>query len=339
MNPISRTSARDPQRSVATPILNESHQKSAVATQVETSEQAGVTAERRDHVGGVASDRAVNLSQYRHLLNGSQLPPMTQLMSAEKPDEAASMPPLLGEETQRADQADEEAGEAQDLAEERSETRSSKEAKSPTGEELSEEELSEVSRLKARDQEVRTHEQAHVSAGGQYIRGGISYEYQRGPDGKNYAVGGHVDIDVSAESTPEATINKMRVVKRAALAPAEPSGADRAVAAEAANKEQQARSEIAETQQREAVERRAEASKPKESAQEGQATEAAQSAQSDNQAIASSTSPSDSSENGVSVPVPSPPSPPQSSGPRSPEMMNLARESRMRIKRGISWLG
>lgn len=99
--------------------------------------------------------------------------------------------------------------------------------------------------LKSRDAEVRTHEQAHAAVGGQYA-GSPSYEYERGSDGKSYAVGGEVPIDVSVVADdPQATIQKMTVVRRAALAPAEPSSADRAIAADAATKAAQARAELA----------------------------------------------------------------------------------------------
>lgn len=110
-------------------------------------------------------------------------------------------------------------------------------------ENLSSEEKRQVNELKRRDAEVKTHEQAHMAAGGGVVQGGASYEYQRGPDGRTYAVGGEVQIDVSAENTPEATIAKMQQVQRAALAPAQPSGTDRAVAARAAQVEARARSE------------------------------------------------------------------------------------------------
>jgi len=110
--------------------------------------------------------------------------------------------------------------------------------------ELTEEQQREVQRLKQRDREVRQHEQAHVSAGGAYVRGGPRYEFTRGPDGARYATGGEVSIDVSAESTPEATLQKARVVKRAALAPAEPSPQDRRVAAQAAQLQRSARQEL-----------------------------------------------------------------------------------------------
>src|SRR5690606_14550048 len=75
------------------------------------------------------------------------------------------------------------------------------------------------------------------------------YSYQQGPDGKQYAVGGEVGIDVSSvPNNPQATIQKMQQVRAAALAPAEPSGADHAVAAKAAQAEAQAREQLAERQ-------------------------------------------------------------------------------------------
>ena len=85
--------------------------------------------------------------------------------------------------------------------------------------------------LRRRDRQVRAHEQAHATVGGRYA-GAPSYTYERGPDGVNYAVAGEVPIDVSpVPGDPAATIDKMEVVKRAALAPAEPSAQDRRVAA------------------------------------------------------------------------------------------------------------
>lgn len=108
-----------------------------------------------------------------------------------------------------------------------------------------EQELQQIKELKARDTEVRTHEQAHAAVGGQYA-GSPSYEYQRGPDGTNYAVGGEVQIDVGViNGDPQATIDKMQTVRAAALAPAEPSGADRAIAADATQKIAAAQAELA----------------------------------------------------------------------------------------------
>jgi len=107
--------------------------------------------------------------------------------------------------------------------------------------ELSEEEKRQVAELKKRDQEVRAHERAHIAAGGGLVQGGASCQFQRGPDGRMYAVGGEVRIDTSSERDPNQTIRKMQQVRRAALAPANPSGTDRSVAARASQIEAQAR--------------------------------------------------------------------------------------------------
>ncbi|MFT5728574.1 MAG: hypothetical protein ACI8PB_002728 [Desulforhopalus sp.] len=117
--------------------------------------------------------------------------------------------------------------------------------------ELNQEDVAQLTKLKARDVEVRTHEQAHLSAAGGYATGGASFSYQKGPDGQSYAVGGEVGIDLSQESDPSATIQKMQTVKRAALAPASPSSTDRQVAAQAEAIAAQARQEVLQVQQEE----------------------------------------------------------------------------------------
>ncbi|MDR6984817.1 protein required for attachment to host cells [Rheinheimera pacifica] len=105
-------------------------------------------------------------------------------------------------------------------------------------------EQQEIQELKARDQEVKTHEQAHAAVGGRYA-GAPSYSYELGPDGKQYAVGGEVQIDISPiPGDPQATVQKMQQVRAAALAPAEPSAADRRIAAEAAQRQIQAQAEL-----------------------------------------------------------------------------------------------
>jgi hypothetical protein len=115
-------------------------------------------------------------------------------------------------------------------------SKGSEEESSEQEQQNQEAEQQQVEELKARDREVRLHEQAHARVGGQYA-GSPSYEYQRGPDGNNYAVGGQVMIDVAeVPNDPKATIDKMQTVRAAALAPAEPSGADRAIAADATQK-------------------------------------------------------------------------------------------------------
>ena len=110
----------------------------------------------------------------------------------------------------------------------------------------SNEDAQKVRQLAETDRKVRAHEAAHVAAGGQYVRGGAAFQYQKGPDGKMYAVSGEVSIDASpVRGDPEATIQKMQVVRHAAMAPADPSGQDRAVAAAASATEAQARQEVA----------------------------------------------------------------------------------------------
>ena len=112
----------------------------------------------------------------------------------------------------------------------------------PDGLTQAEEDL--VDDLRARDAEVRRHEEAHARVGGQYA-GQPSYSFQTGPDGKRYAIGGEVPIDVApVPDDPEATIAKMSVVKRAALAPAEPSGQDRRVAALADSQSLEAQAQL-----------------------------------------------------------------------------------------------
>ena len=109
---------------------------------------------------------------------------------------------------------------------------------------LSQAEQQMVRQLRQRDQQVKQHELTHLAAAGQYARGGPSYSYQQGPDGRQYAVGGEVGIDIGKENAPEKTIAKMRVVQRAALAPAQPSSTDRAIAAAAASIEQSAQRQL-----------------------------------------------------------------------------------------------
>ncbi len=91
----------------------------------------------------------------------------------------------------------------------------------------------EIEKLRATDQKVRAHEMAHEMAGGNLV-GPIHYDYVIGPNGKLYAVGGDVSIDTSPGKTPKETIEKMERVIKAALAPADPSAQDRAIASKAA---------------------------------------------------------------------------------------------------------
>jgi len=137
-----------------------------------------------------------------------------------------------------------------------SETKGADKTDSSSQIELTEEEEREVEALQKKDREVKAHEMAHMAAGAGIVRGAPTYEYQAGPDGKRYAVGGHVNIDTAPEKDPEKTIQKMQQVKRAALAPADPSGTDLAVAAKASRAESEARSDRLEEKIEESVEQK-----------------------------------------------------------------------------------
>ena len=104
-------------------------------------------------------------------------------------------------------------------------------------------------RLRGVDAQVRAHEAAHLAAAGPYATTGASYSYMIGPDGQRYAVGGSVGVDLSPiPGNPEATVRKMRAIRRAANAPGQPSSADMRVAAKAYRLEQEAQQKIEEQQ-------------------------------------------------------------------------------------------
>lgn len=116
-----------------------------------------------------------------------------------------------------------------------------KQQQDPRQQEQQQKQELQIKELADRDQEVRTHEQAHQSTGGQYASS-PTYQFSMGPDGKRYATGGGVSIDIGAiPGDPRATIAKMQQVRAAALAPADPSAQDLSVARSAAAKEAHAR--------------------------------------------------------------------------------------------------
>ncbi len=114
--------------------------------------------------------------------------------------------------------------------------------------ELTEEEKREVEELRQTDQKVRAHEQAHAAAGATNVR----YDYQTGPDGRQYAVGGTADISAQAPAGDhDSKLEQARKMKAAALAPADPSPQDMAVAAKAARLELEAVQEKTEAEREE----------------------------------------------------------------------------------------
>ncbi len=121
------------------------------------------------------------------------------------------------------------------------------EEKKASTNELSQEEKQLVQDLQSRDTEVRAHEAAHQSGGA--ATGGASFTYQQGPDGKMYAIGGEVSISISSGSTPEETIANARAVIASAMAPANPSGQDLAVASSARVMMMKAQQQLTQEQQ------------------------------------------------------------------------------------------
>jgi hypothetical protein len=123
---------------------------------------------------------------------------------------------------------------------------SKKTAKNQDDQKLDEVEKSTVQKLQLTDLHVKMHEQQHLASAGSYAKGRPSFQYVKGPDGKLYAIGGEVAIDTSPiANNPQATIVKAQTIRRAALAPSDPSGADRSIAAAASQMEAQARNELA----------------------------------------------------------------------------------------------
>ena len=133
--------------------------------------------------------------------------------------------------------------------------------------ELSEAEKKRVEELKKRDQEVKQHEQAHLAALGRFRRGGAQYEYTTGPDRQRYATAGEVPVDLSpVKGDPEATVEKAETIKRAAIAPVEPSSADRSVYAAASQMEAAAQVQL--------MKQRTEKNRPEQGGSPDQAAEA-----------------------------------------------------------------
>lgn len=96
--------------------------------------------------------------------------------------------------------------------------------------ELSTAEREEVERLRQRDAQVRQEEKAHAAVAGD-IAGPIEYVYQRGPDGRQYAVGGSVGVQAALTSGDPAEARRVGArLAAAANAATNPSAQDYATA-------------------------------------------------------------------------------------------------------------
>lgn len=108
---------------------------------------------------------------------------------------------------------------------------------------LTNEEMSHLSELRNIDSKVRSHEAAHQS--GPAAAGGASFTYAKGPDGVMYAVAGEVPVRIETGSNPQETISNLQGVVSTALAPADPSPQDIAIASKARVMMMKAQQELA----------------------------------------------------------------------------------------------
>lgn len=155
------------------------------------------------------------------------------------------------EASQKQQAAAEQAKQQQSQAQ--SQAQQSQEQETQAQEKAQAQQQQQLDSLKARDSEVKAHEHAHATVGGQYAQS-PSFKYEKGADGQRYAIDGEVQIDVSAVGgDPLATINKMKQVYAAAMAPVDPSSADIRVAAEALQKMNEAKVMLAEERQKQIV--------------------------------------------------------------------------------------
>ncbi len=87
---------------------------------------------------------------------------------------------------------------------------------------LSAAERADIARFQQRDQQVRQEEKAHAAVAGD-LAGPINYIYQRGPDGRQYAVGGSVSVQAKTVTGDPAEAKRlsgrMAVAANAATSP------------------------------------------------------------------------------------------------------------------------
>ncbi|WP_320827637.1 putative metalloprotease CJM1_0395 family protein [Reinekea sp.] len=206
-----------------------------------------------DEVAATVSSRATGISQPGRLASEQALASATALADRpvtdssvertnERPDQAAqradsSQPTSVDKPVDTRDQAARQEQRTQQADRQAQQERIQLEG-----------DVDLVRELASRDREVRAHEQAHQSVGGQHA-GAMAFSFEFGPDGKRYAVGGEVPIDMGRiAGNPEATLQKAEQVRRAALAPAEPSNQDRQVAVAASQMVLEAQTEIREVE-------------------------------------------------------------------------------------------
>ncbi len=110
-----------------------------------------------------------------------------------------------------------------------------------TGRAMDSDDQALLSKLQARDAKVRGHEHSHIMAAGGQAQGLPQYTYQTGPDGRQYAVGGSVNISITTSGDAQASARQAETARRAALATGEPSIRDSLTAAQAGDMAARAR--------------------------------------------------------------------------------------------------
>lgn len=103
-----------------------------------------------------------------------------------------------------------------------------------------------LTRRQNRDVQVRSHEHTHPVTTGRHASGSISYSYQIAPDGRPYAVGGHLNVDTSANRPRKKQSRRCRQSWPQHLHRWIPSPQDRQVAGRASATLAKARVEMAE---------------------------------------------------------------------------------------------
>ncbi len=119
---------------------------------------------------------------------------------------------------------------------------------------LDEDQLAMIRKLEHIEYSVRSHEMAHQASGGAMV-GVASYHYTKGPDHKMYITGGEVKMKLPAAGSPETMLRAFEQLRRAAGAPGDPSGQDKAMAAFATQKIQQIKTQIAEGRAKDAYQK------------------------------------------------------------------------------------
>ncbi|WP_145185463.1 hypothetical protein [Planctomycetes bacterium Pla163] len=111
--------------------------------------------------------------------------------------------------------------------------------------EVDAEAVRELRQLQRSDRQVRLQENLKRQMGAEHVRGGAEYSFVEGPDGRRYAVSASSEFELpDANTDPRQAAHDAAQIRRAVLAAARSSPADRALAARATSLEARARAEI-----------------------------------------------------------------------------------------------